>query len=287
MEGDIAQMGQFIGAGLAAGHRCVDEGETAPLRFGVRLASHPRRGRGVIDEYRAGLHPFERAVGADCHRAQVVVVADAELSATLEGLDIQEPTWWATVVGVGVLLFTATTVLVTLHNTLNRIFKVGTAQTAGAGIWKMIRDRFVSLSLVITIAFILLVSLMVDAMITAFGAIAVRYGGEWATFMVKFDSIVLDVGANTILFALFFRYLPDIRLAWKDIWFGALLTAVLFSVGKHLIALIIGNSTAADMYEAAGSVLVLMLWIYYASAIFLFGATFTFTRAQLMKPNVA
>jgi membrane protein len=123
--------------------------------------------------------------------------------------------------------------------------------------------------------------------ITAFGAIAVRYGGEWATFMVKFDSIVLDVGANTILLALFFRYLPDIRLAWKDIWFGALLTAVLFSVGKHLIALIIGNSTAADMYEAAGSVLVLMLWIYYASAIFLFGATFTFTRAQLMKPNVA
>ena len=91
-----------------------------------------------------------------------------QLSATLEGLDIQEPTWWATVVGVGVLLFTATTVLVTLHNTLNRIFKVGTAQTAGAGIWKMIRDRVVSLSLVITIAFILLVSLMVDAMITNF-----------------------------------------------------------------------------------------------------------------------
>ena len=210
-----------------------------------------------------------------------------QLSATLEGLNIQEPTWWATVAGVGVLLFTATTVLVTLHNTLNRIFKVRAAQTAGTGFWKMIRDRFVSLSLVVTIAFILLVSLMVDAMITAFGAVAVRYGGEWATFMVKFDSIVLDVGANTILLALFFRYLPDIRLAWKDIWFGALLTAVLFSGGKHLIALIIGNSTAADLYEAAGSILVLMLWIYYASAIFLFGATFTFTRAQLMTPNVA
>jgi membrane protein len=125
----------------------------------------------------------------------------------------------------------------------------------------LVRDRFVSLSLVVTIAFILLVSLMVDAMITAFGAVVVRWGGEWTTFMVKFDSIVLDVGANTILFALFFRYLPDIRLAWKDIWFGALLTAVLFSVGKHLIALIIGNGTAADMYEAAGSVLALMLWI--------------------------
>jgi membrane protein len=210
-----------------------------------------------------------------------------QLSATLEGLNIQEPTWWATVVGVGVLLFTATTVLVTLHNTLNRIFKVGTAQTAGAGIWKMIRDRFVSLSLVVTIAFILLVSLMVDAMITAFGAVAVRYGGEWATVMVKFDSMLLDLAATTTLFALLLRYLPDIRLAWKEIWHGAFLTAVLFSGGKYFIAAFIGSSTTANLYEAAGSVLVLMLWIYYASAIFLFGATFTFTRAQVMKPNVA
>jgi len=210
-----------------------------------------------------------------------------QLSATLEGLDIQEPTWWATVVGVGVLLFTATTVLVTLHNTLNRIFKVSAAQTVGMGLWKMVLDRFVSLSLVVTIAFVLLVSLMVDGMITAFGMVAVQWGGEWATFMVKLDSMLLDLGATAILFTLFFRYLPDIRLAWKDIWFGALLTAGLFTGGKYLIGAVIGSSTAADLYEAAGSVLVLMLWIYYASAIFLFGATFTFTRAQLMKPNVA
>ena len=210
-----------------------------------------------------------------------------QLSATLEGLDIQEPTWWATVVGVGVLLFTATTVLVTLHNTLNRIFKVSTAQTVGMGLWKMVLDRFVSLSLVVTIAFVLLVSLMVDGMITAFGMVAVQWGGEWATFMVKLDSMLLDLGATAILFTLFFRYLPDIRLAWKDIWFGALLTAGLFTGGKYLIGAVIGSSTAADLYEAAGSVLVLMLWIYYASAIFLFGATFTFTRAQLMNHNAA
>ena len=210
-----------------------------------------------------------------------------QLSATLKGLDIQEPTWWATVVGIGVLLFTATTVLVTLHNTLNRIFKVSTAQTVGMGLWKMVWDRFVSLSLVVTIAFVLLVSLMVDGMITAFGMVAVQWGGEWATFMVKLDSMLLDLGATAILFTLFFRYLPDIRLAWKDIWFGALLTAGLFTGGKYLIGAVIGSSTAADLYEAAGSVLVLMLWIYYASAIFLFGATFTFTRAQLMNHNAA
>jgi membrane protein len=208
-----------------------------------------------------------------------------QLSATLEGLEIQEPTWWATAVGIGVLLFTATTVLVTLHNTLNRIFKVSTVNSVGLGIWKMVWDRFVSFSLVVTIAFILLVSLMVDAMITAFGAAAVQRGGEWATYMVKLDSMLLDLAATTSLFALFFRYLPDIRLAWKEIWHGAFLTAILFTGGKYLIAALIGGSTAADLYEAAGSVLVLMLWIYYASAIFLFGATFTFTRAQGIKTN--
>ena len=206
-----------------------------------------------------------------------------QLMATLEKLDIQEPTWWATVVGIGILLFTATTVLVTMHNTLNRIFEVNAADTEGLGIWKMVRDRLVSFTLVVTIAFILLVSLVMDAMITALGMFVVKWAGESATFMIEFDSILLDVGGTTTLFALFFRYLPDVKLTWKDTWFGAFVTAGLFTGGKYLIGIIIGNSTAADLYDAAGSVLVLMLWVYYASAIFLFGATFTFTRARLMS----
>ncbi len=206
-----------------------------------------------------------------------------QLMATLEGLNVNEPTWWATVVGIGILLFTATTVLVTMHNTLNRIFEVDTADAQGLGIWKMVCDRFVSFTLVVTIAFILLVSLVVDAMITAMGMFFVQLAGEWATFMVKFNSMLLDVGATTTLFALFFRYLPNVKLNWKDTWFGAFVTAGLFTAGKYLIGFIIGNSTAADLYDAAGSVLVLMLWVYYASAIFLFGATFTFTRVRLLS----
>ena len=206
-----------------------------------------------------------------------------QLMTTIEGLNIQEPTWWATVVGIGILLFTATNVLVTMHNTLNRIFEVNAADTEGLGIWKMVCDRFVSFTLVVTIAFILLVSLVVDAMITALGMFVVKWAGEWATFMVEFDSMLLDVSATTTLFALFFRYLPDAKLTWKDTWFGAFVTAGLFTVGKYLIGYIIGNSTAADLYDAAGSVLVLMLWVYYASAIFLFGATFTFTRVRLLS----
>lgn len=82
---------------------------------------------------------------------------------------------------------------------------------------------------------------------------------------------------------MYFRYLPDDKIKWQDTWFGALLTAVVLTGGKYLIAIFIGNSEVADLYDAAGRILVLMLWVYYASAIFLFGATFTFTRAQLMS----
>ena len=95
--------------------------------------------------------------------------------------------------------------------------------------------------------------------------------------------MLLRVVASTSLFVMFLRYLPDVRLKWKDIWFGALVTTGLFAAGKNLIGLLIGSSSAAGLYEAAGSVLVLMLWVYYGSAMFLFGASFTFTRAKLLQ----
>jgi membrane protein len=85
---------------------------------------------------------------------------------------------------------------------------------------------------------------------------------------------------------MFFRYLPDVKLKWKDTWFGALVTTGLFTAGKYLIGLIIGKSEVADLYDAAGSVLVVMLWVYYASVIFLFGASFTFSRAKLSHDEI-
>jgi membrane protein len=103
---------------------------------------------------------------------------------------------------------------------------------------------------------------------------------------MAFDSILLDLAATTGLFAMFFRYLPEVTLKWKDTWFGALVTMGLFTAGKSLIGLIIGNSEVADLYDAAGSVLVVMLWVYYASAIFLFGASFTFSRAKLLRHEI-
>jgi membrane protein len=189
-------------------------------------------------------------------------------------------------VGIAVLLFTATTVLVTMQNTLNRIFEVNVADAKGLGIWKMLCDRFISFTLLITISFILLVSLVVDALISALGNFVAQWIGGFTTYLMAFDSIFLDLAATTGLFAIFFRYLPDVTLKWKDTWFGALVTMGLFTAGKSLIGLIIGNSEVADLYDAAGSVLVVMLWVYYASAIFLFGASFTFSRAKLLRHDI-
>jgi membrane protein len=210
-----------------------------------------------------------------------------QLIATVGRIDIQEPSWWATAMGIGVLLFTATTVLVTAQSALNRIFEVESTDAASSGIWELLRDRVVSFTLLVSIAFILTVALMLDALIAAFGRFVAKWIGVMSNYVMVFDAILLDVGATALLFAIFFKYLPDFRLKWKDTWFGALTTAGLFTAGKHLIGFFIGNSEVADLYDAAGSVLVFMLWVYYASAIFFFGAIITFVRANPHRNKVA
>uniref|UniRef100_UPI002636EF09 YihY/virulence factor BrkB family protein n=1 Tax=uncultured Eudoraea sp. TaxID=1035614 RepID=UPI002636EF09 len=145
----------------------------------------------------------------------------------------------------------------------------------------LLRVRLIALALLVSISFLMAVFLILDAAVTGLAGTLVELLGEMAVYLVAFDAIVLDVCASTALFALYFRFLPDITLAWRDIWLGALLTALLFAVGKSVISRLIGNSDAADLYDAAGSILVLMLWVYYAAAMFLFGATFTFARVRL------
>ena len=207
----------------------------------------------------------------------------AQLSATIERLNFHAPSWWATLAGIGLLVVTATTVLVTMQTTLNRLFEVKVAEGEGLGIWKMLYARLVSTAVLLTISFILLVSLAVDALISALAGFLSPWLGGWETPVMVFDAMLLHLVASTALFVMFLRYLPDVRLRWKDIWFGALVTTGLFAAGKNLIGLLIGNSSTAGLYEAAGSVLVLMLWVYYGSAMFLFGASFTFTRAKLLQ----
>jgi len=203
--------------------------------------------------------------------------------ATLERLNIQQPTWWATVAGGGVLLFFATSVFNALRTAFNKINRVKRIRSVEQGIWLLFRIRFIAFGLLVSVSFILLVSLVLGVMITATDKYLAGWIGVLAIYLVSFDALFIDLLTSATLFALYFRYLPDIRLKWRDIWFGALLTAGLQVVGKYLIGLVVSNSEVADLYDAAGSILLMMLWVYCAMAIFLFGATFTFTRARLLN----
>ncbi len=210
-----------------------------------------------------------------------------QLMNTINKLDIFEPTWWATLVGIGVMIFTSTTVFITMQDALNRIFEVrASSKTKGFGILKMLRDRAISFALLVSLAFILMVSLAIDALISSFGRYMEETIGDISLVVILLTSIALPLAIITLLFALLFKFLPDAKLAWKDTWFGAFVTAILFSLGKYLIGFYIGKSSTANLYDAAGSILVIMIWTYYASAILLFGATFTFLRAKKLNGGV-
>jgi membrane protein len=209
-----------------------------------------------------------------------------QVMAALENVAVHEPTWWASAFGIGVLLFTATTVFDGMRTALNQVVEVKVEEAGDLGIWRMLRVRFIAFGFVVSISFMLLVALMVDALITTAGSYLGQWIGALATHLMVFDYLLFDLGATTLLFVMYFRYLPDVKHKVGDVWFGALVTAGLFVVGKHMIGLFIGNSQVATVYDAAGSILVLMLWVYYAAAIFLLGATFTFTRARLLNTGL-
>jgi membrane protein len=197
-----------------------------------------------------------------------------QLSSTIAKLSVLEPTWWATAIGLGTLLFTSTTVFATLQNALNRIFRVK-AKPKTSGILTMLKARLLSFAMLLGVAFILLVSLVVDAMISAFGKYVGKYISEFSAVLAAISSILLPLAVTTVLFAMIFKFLPDAKLKWRNTWLGAGVTALLFGVGKYLIGYYIGNSNVAGLYDAAGGVMVIMVWVFYASAIVLFGAVIT------------
>lgn len=178
---------------------------------------------------------------------------------------------WATVIGIGTLLVTATGVFGEMQAALNVIWKAEPQATSVTG---YLKARAASLGLVATLGFLLLVSLVVSAALTALGSTMNRIVPGWETLLhlINFAVSFLMVSA---LFAAIYKILPDRQLRWKDVAVGAVATAFLFTVGKTLIGLYIGSSSVASSYGAAGALVIVLLWIYYSSQIFLLGAEFT------------
>lgn len=178
----------------------------------------------------------------------------------------------STVVGAVVLLLGASGVFIELHSALNTIWEV--QPKPGRGVRGFIRDRLFSFAMVMAVAFLLLVSLVVSALLAAIGHFFAETlpGGEFVWQGVNF---LVSLGITTLLFALIYKYVPDARAAWRDVWLGATVTAILFSIGKLLLALYIGKSSFASSFGAAGSLVALVVWVYYSSQIVFLGAEFT------------
>ncbi|MEM6967433.1 MAG: YihY/virulence factor BrkB family protein [Bacteroidota bacterium] len=187
--------------------------------------------------------------------------------------------------GGSILIFTSTTVFVTFQNALNKIFRVKPAPT-GWGILKLVKDRLLSFTLLLGVAFILLVSLTVNALLETFANYLDFLLGDVSFLFNIITSIVLPFFVITLLFAMMFKFLPDANLRWKDTWFGSILTSFLFVIGKYLISFYIGNSNVAGLYDAAGSVMIIMVWVFYASLIVMYGAVFTYVYKQLQGEKI-
>lgn len=180
----------------------------------------------------------------------------------------------ATIIGILTLLLGATTVFGELQNALDRIWRAP-AREASKGWWNLLRTRLLSFGMILGIAFLLTISLVLSAAISAFGK---WWGG--AEILAHVLEVALSFGLTTVLFALIYKFIPRVHVAWHDVWIGAAVTAILFAVGKLLIGLYLGKSSVASSFGAAGSLVVVMLWVYYSAQIFLFGAEFTWVYAH-------
>lgn len=177
----------------------------------------------------------------------------------------------AVLIGIGALVLGATGVFGQLQDAMNTIWEVRPPKSTG--IWRLIRSRLLSLAAVFGTGFLLLVSLAVSAVIGGIIETANQIDGL-APIGIALD-LVTSVGVITVLFALMFKFLPDANIEWRDVWFGAFVTSILFVLGKFGIGLYLGTSDIASVYGAAGSLIVILAWIYYSALILFFGAELT------------
>ena len=196
----------------------------------------------------------------------------------LKNVEISDAGAVGKTVGIATLLFSATTVFVNIQLALNEIWGVRAKPKKG---WlKLIVDRLFSFVIVASLGFILLASLLADTFITVSQQFLVQFFSDYTVYLLQTASFILLVALLTVVFTTVFKVLPDARVRWRDVWVGALVTTILFVIGKELIGLYLSSSTLSSTYGAAGSLVLLLIWIYYSAVIFLVGAEFTKVYSQ-------
>lgn len=204
-----------------------------------------------------------------------LVGADAALQIqnTMQSIHLNRDTPFATLISLVILLIGATGIFGEMQDSLNKIW--GLKTTSRRVWWQLIVNRLLSFSIIICLGFVMMVSLILNAVVAAVsGKLNTVISGAGDTLIPVVDHIV-STGISCLMFATIFKVLPDARIKWKDVFVGALITAILFTLGKLGIGYYLSKSNLATVFGAAGSVIIIMIWIYYSSAILYLGAVFT------------
>jgi len=197
----------------------------------------------------------------------------AEIQKIIENASQSDSGVFATIIGVGTLLFSATTVFVSIQGALNAIWNV--KPVPKKGYIKLIIDRVMSFALVVTLGFLMMVSLVLDAILSLFKNFLMQLFSGITYYVMEAINFAISFIVISLVFGLVFKVLPDAKIKWSDVRTGAVVTTVLFILGKFLIGLYLGNSDFESTYGAAGSLVVILMWVYYSSVILLLGAEFT------------
>lgn len=212
---------------------------------------------------------FTSALGKDAAASIETIITETRAS---------DKNTLSTIIGIGTLLFGATGVFYQLKVSLNEIWNI--APNPDANLWKLVTDRILSFAFILVIGFLLLVSFIVTAAISALNNFIREALPDILVYVAYSLDFVLSVGIISVLFALMFRYLPDARIKWKTVWIGAIITAVLFVIGKLLLGFYFGQADPGSTYGAAGTIVLVLLWVSYSSLILFFGAEFTYVYAN-------
>jgi len=215
--------------------------------------------------------------GTVYHQIEVFVGRDAalEIQETIRNATLSSDSGFATVVGLITLILGATSVFGEIQDSINLIWRLKAKPKKGRGWLKLVINRLLSFSMIVTLGFLLLVSLLVNGLMDAFINRLTQSFPETQIILAYIFNLVLTFLITSFLFAIIFKVLPDARIKWKHVRAGAVTTALLFMAGKFLIGYYLGHSKMSSAYGTAGSIIVVLLWVYYSAIILYFGAAFT------------
>lgn len=197
------------------------------------------------------------------------------LKEAIENYNISEKSGIATVVGIGIFLFSATTLFSILQKSINYIWRVDVKSNIKMNLLNLLKTRVFSFGVILSLGFVLLVSLLLDAGIAFLKDFLASQISSQFVVLAQVANFVLSFGIIAVVFAIIFKFLPDVDVKWSASWFASIFTSLLFTLGKFLIGIIIGNSKLGAVYGAASSFVVILLWIFYVSMIFYFGVEIT------------